>query len=62
MGIQCWPDLQKYGATEHLKKEFAGYLMDEPEPEYNVSLSVDLEKLPASPGVYSTPRLWLDFD
>lgn len=52
MSIQCWPDLVKYGAREHLQKEYAELLLDEgqTEPEYNVSLSIDLEKLPASEG------------
>jgi len=53
MGIQCWPDLVKYGSREHLQKEY-GYLLlgeAETEPEYNVSLEIDLEKLPASEGM-----------
>jgi actin related protein 2/3 complex subunit 2 len=49
MGIQCWPDLLKYGAKEHLEQELGGYLT-ETEPEYDVSLSIDLEQIPASPG------------
>ncbi|EIW67322.1 arp2/3 complex 34 kDa subunit [Tremella mesenterica] len=48
MGIQCWPDLIKYGAREHLQKEYAGLVLppNETEPEYDVTLSIDLEKLP----------------
>ncbi|WVW85746.1 hypothetical protein I302_107784 [Kwoniella bestiolae CBS 10118] len=48
MGIQCWPDLVKYGAREHLQKEYEGYLLpqEQTEPEYDVSLVVDLEQLP----------------
>ncbi|KAL1408727.1 Arp complex subunit [Vanrija albida] len=51
MGILCWPDLAKYGAREYLEQAYAGYILPEnqTEPEYNVSLSIDLEKLPASP-------------
>lgn len=54
MGIQCWPDLVKYGAREHLQQEFGAMLQDEAstEPEYNVSVVVDLEQLPASAGRY----------
>lgn len=50
MGIQCWPDLKKYGARELLEKEYGGFLVGEgeTEPEYDVSLIVDLEQLPAS--------------
>lgn len=53
MGIQCWPDLIKYGAREHLQKMYDGVLLGqgETEPEYNVSLMIDLEKLPASEGM-----------
>ncbi|WWC63183.1 uncharacterized protein I303_105783 [Kwoniella dejecticola CBS 10117] len=48
MGIQCWPDLVKYGAREHLQAEYEGFLLSEQEtePEYNVSLVIDLEKIP----------------
>ncbi|WVO22945.1 uncharacterized protein IAS62_004289 [Cryptococcus decagattii] len=51
MGIQCWPDLVKYGAREHLQNEYQGYLLAEAdtEPEYDVSLLIDLERLPESP-------------
>lgn len=53
MNIQCWPDLLKYGAREHLQQEYAGYLADDAqtEPEYNVSLIIDLEKLPSTDGL-----------
>ncbi|BEJ12660.1 hypothetical protein CspHIS471_0211200 [Cutaneotrichosporon sp. HIS471] len=50
MAIQCWSDLAKYGARESLEKEYAGYIVpeSETEPEYNVSLAIDLERLPAT--------------
>ncbi|WRT68282.1 uncharacterized protein IL334_005258 [Kwoniella shivajii] len=50
MGIQCWPDLVKYGAREHLQDEYQDYLLpqDQTEQEYDVSLIIDLEKLPES--------------
>ncbi|KAL7423467.1 Arp complex subunit [Cryptotrichosporon argae] len=49
MAIQCWPDLARYGAREHLEQEYAGFLLPEAqtEPEYNVSLTIDLDKIPA---------------
>jgi hypothetical protein len=52
MGIQCWPDLVKYGAREHLAAEYDGYLLgeSETEPEYDVSLRIDLEKIPSGAG------------
>ncbi|WVN90192.1 uncharacterized protein L203_105428 [Cryptococcus depauperatus CBS 7841] len=51
MSIQCWPDLVKYGALEHLQNEYEGYLLAEgnTEPEYDVSLLIDLERLPDNP-------------
>ncbi|ORY35422.1 Arp2/3 complex, 34 kd subunit p34-Arc-domain-containing protein [Naematelia encephala] len=50
MGIHCWPDLLKYGAREHLQNEYAGMLLDpsQTEPEYDVSIVIDLEKIPSS--------------
>ena len=58
MGIQCWPDLVKYGARQHLLEEYAGMLLSEAdtEPEYNVSLAIDLEQLPASEGLSPSPH------
>ena len=52
MGIQCWPDLVKYGAREHLQQTFEGLLLGqgETEPEYDVSLRIDLEQVPQDPG------------
>jgi actin related protein 2/3 complex subunit 2 len=57
MSIQCWPDLLKFGAREHLQNEYDSLLLDEgsTEPEYNVSLSIDLEKIPSSPGTFVSP-------
>ncbi|ORX38634.1 Arp2/3 complex, 34 kd subunit p34-Arc-domain-containing protein [Kockovaella imperatae] len=51
MGIQCWPDLVKYGARDHLEKTFEGLLLSqgETEPEYDVSLRIDLEQIPQDP-------------
>jgi actin related protein 2/3 complex subunit 2 len=55
MAIQCWADLVKYGAREHLANTYGEYLLGEgqTEAEYNVSLSIDLEKIPQSPGTYT---------
>ena len=56
MAIQCWADLVKYGAREHLANTFGEYLLGEveTEAEYNVSLKIDLEKIPQSPGKLSS--------
>lgn len=56
MAIQCWPDLIKYGARDHLSTTYGEYLLDDAqtEPEYNVSLRIDLEKIPTTPGTLTT--------
>ncbi|KAJ7760381.1 actin-related protein ARPC2 [Mycena metata] len=48
MHIRCWDELVKYGALNVLKREYGSLLQPQPEPEYNVSLAIDLEQLPAS--------------
>lgn len=52
MAIQCWADLLKYGAREHLANTFGEYLLGEgeTEAEYDVSLKIDLERIPQSAG------------
>lgn len=52
MAIQCWPDLVQYGARQHLEQDYADYILPEAQTEqgFNVSLSIDLERLPGSPG------------
>ncbi len=52
MAIQCWPDLIRYGAWEQLQSEYGEWLQPESqtEPEYNVSLIIDLEKIPPGQG------------
>lgn len=57
MSIQCWPDLAKYGARQSLEAMYAGYILPEAqtEPEYNVSLSIDLERLPTDHGEWAPP-------
>jgi actin related protein 2/3 complex subunit 2 len=52
MSIQCWPDLLKYGAREQLESEYGEWMLPEAEtePEYNVSMVIDLEKIPSTPG------------
>ena len=55
LAIQCWPDIQRYGARQHLEAEYGEWLLPEAEtePEYNVSLVIDLEKIPEEGGTYS---------
>ncbi|KAI0077271.1 actin-like protein ARPC2 [Panus rudis PR-1116 ss-1] len=46
MSIRCWDELVKYGVHDILKREYGNMLRSDPEPEYNVSLDIDLEQLP----------------
>ena len=52
MHIRCWDELVKYGAVEVLKREYGSLLVAQPEPEYNVSLGIDLEQIPADAGAF----------
>jgi len=47
MSIRCWDELVQYGAKEILAREYGSLMAPSVEPEYNVSLSIDLESLPA---------------
>lgn len=50
MHIRCWDELVRYGALEVLQREYGALLQPQAEPEYNVSLAIDLEQIPAGPG------------
>ncbi|KAJ7583241.1 actin-related protein ARPC2 [Mycena floridula] len=47
MHIRCWDELVKYGALNILKREYGALLQSQTEADYNVSLQIDLEQLPA---------------
>jgi len=49
MHIRCWDELVRYGALEILQREYGALLQPQAEPEYNVSLAIDLEQIPAGP-------------
>ncbi|KAJ7050486.1 actin-related protein ARPC2 [Mycena amicta] len=49
MHIRCWDELVQFGALDVLKREYGALLQPQSEPDYNVSLAIDLEQLPASP-------------
>ena len=51
MNIRCWGELVQYGAMEVLQREYGPLLVSQAEPDYNVSLQIDLEQVPAEPGV-----------
>jgi actin related protein 2/3 complex subunit 2 len=56
MGIQCWSDLVKYGADDTLKREYGDWVVgteqEGKEPEYDVTLIIDLEKIPEDEGAF----------
>ncbi|PAV18519.1 actin-related ARPC2 [Pyrrhoderma noxium] len=49
MHIRCWPELEQYGALDILRREYGALLAPQPEPEYNVSLEIDLTAAPTDP-------------
>lgn len=53
MSIRCWDELLKYGVNDVLKREYGAMVRAEPEPEYNVSLDLDLEQFPPEGGQYT---------
>ena len=44
--LKFYVELQHHGADSLIQKEYGEYLLDEPETGYNISLVLDLEKLP----------------
>ncbi|KAF5351567.1 hypothetical protein D9758_007228 [Tetrapyrgos nigripes] len=47
MHTRCWDQLVQYGALDVLKREYGSLLKPSSEPEYNVSLEIDLEQIPS---------------
>lgn len=50
MSIRCWHELVQYGALDILGREYGSLLSNDVEPDYNVSLDIDLEQVPTDPG------------
>ncbi|OCH94895.1 actin-like protein ARPC2 [Obba rivulosa] len=46
MNIRCWDELVNYGVHDILVREYGGLVKVQPEPEYNVSLEIDLDQIP----------------
>jgi len=59
MHIRCWDELVRYGALDVLKREYGALLKREAEPEYNVSLEIDLEQLPADNGTWTSYSIFV---
>ena len=56
MSIRCWDELVKYGVDSVLQREYGNRVKAQPEPEYNVSLEIDLEQFPPEGGE-NTPKV-----
>ena len=52
MSIRCWSELVRYGALDLLKREYGAHVRATPEPEYDVSLDIDLEQGPPEGGMW----------
>jgi actin related protein 2/3 complex subunit 2 len=50
LGWACTAELFSFGAKEVLKREYGDLLLDTPEHGYDVTLSIDLEKVSTEPG------------
>jgi len=50
MNIRCWEELVQYGALDVLQREYGPLLSNQTEPDYNVSLRIDLEQVPVDQG------------
>lgn len=51
MNIRCWDELVQYGALEGLQREYGPLLSNQTEPDYNVTLRIDLEQAPIDQGI-----------
>ena len=51
MNIRCWDELAQYGAVTVLRREYGSLYLETPEPDYHVSLTIDLEQIPPEGGV-----------
>lgn len=50
MSVRCWDELAKYGVDNLLRREYGHRVKAAPEPDYNVSLEIDLEQFPPEGG------------
>jgi hypothetical protein len=50
MNIRCWDELVAYGAMQILQREYGPLIKQQTEPEYNISLDIDIDQVPADEG------------
>ena len=60
MNIRCWDELAQYGAVNVLRREYGPLYLETPEPDYHVSLAIDLEQLPPEGGACPVETLSMD--
>ena len=60
MNIRCWDELAQYGAVDVLRREYGSLFLATPEPDYHVSLAIDLEQIPPEGGAYSVTIMSLN--
>jgi hypothetical protein len=53
MNIRCWDELAQYGAVDVLRREYGSLYLETPEPDYHVSLAIDIEQAPPEGGACS---------
>ncbi|KNZ57072.1 hypothetical protein VP01_2250g4 [Puccinia sorghi] len=49
MGVRCWHELVEYGVWDIMKREYTDWISQEIEPDYDISLIFEVEKLPTDP-------------
>lgn len=54
MSIRCWDELVHYGANDIINREYGQYVAPQVEPQYNVSLQLDIEKIPPEGGAFAS--------
>jgi len=60
MNIRCWDELARYGAVNVLRREYGPLYLETPEPDYHVSLAIDLEQIPPEGGAYPVETVSVD--
>jgi len=60
MNIRCWDELAQYGAVDVLRREYGSLYLTTPEPDYHVSLAIDLEQIPAEGGGCTAATTFVD--
>ena len=51
MAISCFKELENYGASQVLAREYGSYYQSTPDVGYDVTLKIDLQTLPQNIGI-----------